>query len=561
MKIYINDTELEIFSGATVLDTLRAYYAQLGKPTPDVLPRITDKYGNRVATDGTLTQGNKIFIKSKKRIIKKTTSPGGLTQTVIAVLIVAIFTGCGSSRKATIRPETDKTVEILAVNDMHAAIDNFPRFGFMVDSLRAIYPDLLLISAGDNLTGNPINDQYPEKGMPIIELMNAVGFHLSAVGNHEFDSKLDGFARITNRANFDFLCASVFPPEDYGFRIKPYKIIETPNSAKIAFLGLLQINSNGIPDTHPDNVKGFVFKDPFEIAPQYLHLKDSCNVFVLLTHLGFEDDVKLANQLPAGKVDLIIGGHSHTRVDKEQIHNGILITQAERKLKYATLIKLKVKPDGEVERSMQLLTVGEKGNERADIRAMVDKFNNNPVMQEKIAEAQDDFTSYEQIGYLMADALRASADVQIALVNPGGVRIERLAKGDISALDVYSMDPFGNEIVMFHLTGNEIKAMLKSAFKLDELLPIYPSGIKTRYTLDDNGSAKDIQLFTPDGTPLEMTKTYTVAVNSYMASVYKYEHQDQGTGLFKPTAESMIEYLRGLKQIPSYKNEKRVEFE
>jgi 5'-nucleotidase len=60
---------------------------------------------------------------------------------------------------------------------------------------------------------------------------------------------------------------------------------------------------------------------------------------------------------------------------------------------------------------------------------------------------------------------------------------------------------------------------------------------------------------------MEMTKTYTVAVNNYMASVYKYEHQDPGTGLFKPTAESMIEYLRGLKQIPSYKNEKRVEME
>jgi 5'-nucleotidase len=48
---------------------------------------------------------------------------------------------------------------------------------------------MLLVAAGDNQTGNPVNDQYPEKGLPVIELMNAVGFDLSAVGNHEFDSR------------------------------------------------------------------------------------------------------------------------------------------------------------------------------------------------------------------------------------------------------------------------------------------------------------------------------------------------------------------------------------
>ena len=103
--------------------------------------------------------------------------------------------------------------------------------------------------------------------------------------------------------------------------------------------------------------------------------------------------------------------------------------------------------------------------------------------------------------------------------------------------------------------------MLTSAFQIDEFAPIYPSGMKSRYTLADDGNAKDIQLFTSDGTPLDMTKTYTVAMNSYMASVYKYEHKDPGTGLFLPTAESMIEYLRGLKRVPSYNNEKRIEMD
>ena len=75
-------------------------------------------------------------------------------------------------------------IVILSVNDMHASIDQFPKFASMVDSLRAIYPDLLLFSAGDNRTGNPVNDQYDPVNYPMIELMNRLGFDLCTGGNH-----------------------------------------------------------------------------------------------------------------------------------------------------------------------------------------------------------------------------------------------------------------------------------------------------------------------------------------------------------------------------------------
>ena len=476
----------------------------------------------------------------------------------VIVLGTFLLMGCGTSRKVAEQPKA-RTREILAVNDMHAAIDNFPRFAFMVDSLRAIYPDLVLVSGGDNQTGNPVNDPYPEKGMPIIELMNALNFELSAVGNHEFDSRLIGFANITHKAKFDFICANIETPKELDFKIKPYKIIQTPNGIKIAFVSVLHINSNGIPDTHPDNTKGFTFQDPFQIANDYLFLKDSCDVFIMLNHFGFENDVVLANQLPAKSVDVIIGGHSHTKVDKDQIHNGMMITQADRKLKYATLIRITVSPDGEVDREMQLLTVGKKGSTRPDIQAMVDTYNNNPAMTETIATSEDDFSSYEEVGYLITDALRTAAGTDIALFNPGGVRISWLAKGPIRTKDVYEMDPFGNDMVLFNLSGHEMRNLLLFAYTFDEELPIYPSGITTRYLLAPDGKLKNVELFTTDGKTLDMNKMYSVVMNDYMASVYKYDHQDAGQGLFRPTAESTIEYLRKLKNIPSYRGIKRVE--
>ena len=116
--------------------------------------------------------------------------------------------------------ETDQTkkpvatgeieVNILSVNDMHASIDQFPKFATMVDSLRGIYPDLLVFSGGDNRTGNPINDQYDPVNYPMIELMNRTGFNLSAVGNHEWDGNIVNFQHDIERAHFPFLCANVF---------------------------------------------------------------------------------------------------------------------------------------------------------------------------------------------------------------------------------------------------------------------------------------------------------------------------------------------------------------
>ena len=558
MKIFINNKEVVIHNGAKVLDVIRAYYIQRNKKLPDRLPIVTDAYGNSVAPDGELREGNHLYIKTKNNRTMKTISTKLKVISGIVLLSISLMMGCGTSRRVAELPKA-RTIEILAVNDMHAAIDNFPRFAFMTDSLRAIYPNLILVSGGDNQTGNPANDQYPEKGMPIIELMNAVSFDLSAVGNHEFDSRLAGFENITQKAEFDFLSANIELPKEGNFRIEPYKIVETPNGLKTAFVSFLDINPNGIPDTHPDNVRGFKFNNPFEKAQEYLYLKDNSDLFIMVNHMGFEEDVKLANQLPAESVNVIIGGHSHTKIDKDQIHNGIMITQAERKLKYATLIKLTVSPEGAVKREMELLTVGNEGNIRTDIQEIVDIYNNNPAMTETIAIAEDDFLNYEEIGFMMMDALREGAGADIALINPGGVRISELPKGPVRTRDVYEMDPFGNETVQFNLSGHEIRNLFLSAFEIDEYLPIYPSGMTTRYLLNTDGSLKDVELFTTDGELFEMDKMYTVVMNDYMASTYKYDHKDPGQGLFRPTAETTIDYLKELKNIPSYRGVQRVE--
>ena len=552
MKITVNNIVLELHNGAKVKDAILKYYSQQGINRPKNFLLVKDRFGNEVAFDGELDEGNTLLIKTEPE------KRSSFSKLVLALLAIGLLFSCSTGKKAITGKQGDRQAIIFAVNDMHATIDNFPKLAYIVDSLQAIYPGMLLVAAGDNQTGNPVNDQYPEKGLPMIELMNATGFDLSAVGNHEFDSRPKGFSNLTHKAKFDFICANMSTDNSNNVKVSPYKIFTLPNGLKLAFFGLLQINQNGIPDSHPDNVKGFSFRSPFETAPEYLFLNDQSDILIALTHIGFENDVKLAETLPAG-IDLIIGGHSHTKVEKEQIHNGVLITQAENKLKYGTLIKLTLKSGGPLQRSMELINIRNSKNEKPSIRAMVDKYNDNPALKEVISTATDDFSSYEELGYFMADAQRDVAKADIALVNPGGVRIDRLAKGPISIMNVYQLDPFGNELVVTKLTGNEIHSLMLAAYTIDDKLPIYPSGIKTKLKLNTDGNLADVALLTESGTPLDLNQTYTVAMNNYMTQVYKYKHSDPGQSLFIATADATITYLRENQNIRSYRGEKRVQ--
>ncbi|NLJ43204.1 MAG: hypothetical protein GX431_06050, partial [Bacteroidales bacterium] len=96
------------------------------------------------------------------------------------------------------------------------------------------------------------------------------------------------------------------------------------------------------------------------------------------------------------------------------------------------------------------------------------------------------------------------------------------------------------------------------AYPVDDRLPVYPSGIRTRLSIDASGNLADVALITESGAPLDMNLTYTVAMNSYMTLVYKYSHADPGQSLFITTADATIAYLRKIKDVRSYKGEKRI---
>ena len=465
-----------------------------------------------------------------------------LALVAIVLFLVLRSRSDGQPEQTDNQPAQGETeLVILSVNDMHASIDMFPKFAAMVDSLRAIYPDMLLFSAGDNRTGNPVNDQYNPVNYPMIELMNRTGFDLCALGNHEWDANIDNLRNDIGRAKFPFLCANLVDPASVNLDIKPFEILES-KGVKMAVIGMIEVRHDGIPGAHPDNLKLVSFKRPDVVLPQYKYLRKENDVVILLSHCGIEDDMELAQANPW--LDAIIGGHSHTLIEKPSETNGVLVTQSGSNLKYATLVKLRVKDHKVVRKEAIVLDVNKLRKGKAEIKQLVDEFNDAPALNVPLAVAKSQFETSQELCCMMTDAIREVSGADFAFQNTGGVRINHLKKGPITVKDVYSIDPFNNEVVVFEMTGAQVKKFILNSFRKNGGYPSFVSGMT--YSVDEDGRNVWIEM---DGQNFSTSKLYKVAINSYMASTVIIESDDDGRSTFKTSEEMMIEFLRKHKEV------------
>ena len=439
-------------------------------------------------------------------------------------------------------------IKILSVNDMHAAIDNMPKLKSLVDSLRGVDPELIVLSCGDNRTGNPYNDKYPQPAMPMAMLMNEIGFDASAIGNHEWDSRKEGFRDIINNSRFHYLCANAFIPDTCRLNIYPYKIMER-HGVKIGLLGGIQVNSAMIPDAHPDNLKGITFQPIHKVIPDYRWLREQTDVLILLSHDGYEVDTLTAHQYPF--FDAIIGGHSHVVADNE-CYSGVLLNQAGSKLRYANITDIDVEDGKVIRKSSQLFKLSEYNNEDAAVRDMVNKFKDNPYLKEVIAHVASPFQSAQELGCMEMDALREELGVDVAIQNGGGVRFSKFPVGEFTIGDLLSLDPFGNAAVVYEMTGKELEDFIMNNLDVDEKGPVYVSGcsyemiVKRGATKDDTHPVSiKIKM---DGKKFSPAAKYKVVTNSYAASVSTSQKIDQGTSLAESCSDITMRWLR--KQAP-----------
>ncbi len=446
-------------------------------------------------------------------------------------------------------------VTILGINDMHANIDGMPQLATCVKQERLNDPGLLLVAAGDSRTGNPYVDNGNRPGIPMVTLMNHVGFDLSTFGNHEFDSGTAALRDYVNTAEFDFICANVFTTDTQGINVKPYKIFER-NGVRIGVLGLVQVGETGIPDAHPDKCKGLQFASPFDTAACYKHLRAHCDVLILLTHLGFETDIELARQFP--EADAIIGGHSHTKVENGHLENGVLITQTQNKFKYLTRLTLEVENGKVLSKKAELLPLS--GYEAdAETAAMVEQTKAQPFFKRVLSTVKRDIPRRESLGCMMADAIRSCVGTEIAIVNMGNVRLDSFPAGPITVADVYSLDPFGNDTIRMTVTGAELIRVLENITQNDDHGAPCVSGMSYKAVWPKGADRMRVTSASlEDGTPINPEARYTLAINSYLCATTEAMPADPGVSARIDGATSMIRVFEAMPEI-DYAGVSRVE--
>ncbi|WP_405397312.1 bifunctional metallophosphatase/5'-nucleotidase [Maribacter sp. Asnod2-G09] len=229
---------------------------------------------------------------------------------------------------------TKKHITILHTNDVHSHVDAFPndhadfpglgglaRRAGLVDSIRKENPHTFLFDAGDIFQGTPYFNFYG--GELEFKLMSMLNYNATTIGNHDFDNGIDGLLAQMPYAKFNFISANYdFSNTVLDGLTQPYKIYEK-DGIKVGVYGL-GIKLDGL--VTKQLYKETVFLDPYELATDMetkLKEEEKCDLVICLSHLGYEystekpDDLKLAKRTKY--TDLIIGGHTHTFLDKPTI--------------------------------------------------------------------------------------------------------------------------------------------------------------------------------------------------------------------------------------------------
>lgn len=266
------------------------------------------------------------------------------------ISFVGMAGGLNALSDQWLKAEKSKSVKltILHTNDVHSRLEPFPMDGSrneglggaarrasLISDIRKSEKNVLLLDAGDMFQGTPYFNYF--LGEPEIKMMNAMKYDVATIGNHDFDGGLENLETQLNKANFTIVNANYhFTGNGLASLIKPYTVIEKER-IRVGIFGLGIELEGLVPAKLYGNTQ---YQDPVAKAreiSEILKSEEKCDYIICLSHLGHKykdekiSDVELASK--TSNIDLIIGGHTHTFLDKPMIVNNpdgmpVHVTQA-----------------------------------------------------------------------------------------------------------------------------------------------------------------------------------------------------------------------------------------
>ena len=454
---------------------------------------------------------------------------------------------------------TQQTIEILHINDTHSHLagmdengksnyDNKPAKGSFarINNVIKKYPNALVIDAGDRFQGTLYFSLFGYE--PIIKLDNAMDFTALTLGNHEFDNGCEFLNSYINELKTPVLFTNMQTSASCPLKmdhIKPF-LIQNVNGNKIGIIGIGHDNPKNVSQAC-DFLNFMDYKTAIKMQIKLLK-EQNINKIILITHLGLDKDIDIANNI--ADIDVIVGGHSHSYLGtdsneqaeadyplllKSPNNEPVLVVQAKFGTEYLGYLKVNFDNNGVVN-SFDGNPMKLTGEQDANINAILTPYNKEIFQKTKIIGSNtismnDGLKECRQAECLSALLLSLAIlektknfGTQIALNNSGNSRMS-FPLGDITELDLLKVFPFSDKIVIKELSGYEIKQALEHGVAKENLQNIssmlQPANLK--YSINRKNSAFDrisnIQIkVNGKWKNINFAQNYKVAVNSYIAN-------------------------------------------
>ena len=479
---------------------------------------------------------------------------------------------CPAPAEESAAPVLEKDLVILYTADVHCGVSQ--NWGYAgLYAIKSHYEKdsyVLLVDNGDAIQGEPIGTVTA--GKAVIDIMNAVGYDIAIPGNHDFDYGMDRFLELAGKADFPYISCNFNKEGELVF--SPYVIREF-DGVKVAFVGVTtpQTLCSSTPTYFKNEQGEFIYGFMEDATGEKLYSAvqkavdgaraDGADYVILMAHLGNEAEVSpwMYSQVvenTAG-IDVVLDSHSH---DTDQVvvknKNGQDVIRSAIGTKLSGIGILTITPEGKITAAPvfctsdpsvpELLDLDNAGSRAVDAAAAeLDK-----KLQEVVAKTAVDLIIHDpedagsskpvrivrkaetNLGDLCADAYRDQAGgTDIAFINGGAIRVP-LPAGDLTLNDILTVHPFGNDLTVIEVTGQQVLDALEWSvhslpdefggfnqvsgitFEVDATIPS-PAVQDEHWMFDhiDDTMERRVRSVMVGGEPLDPAKTYTLASVGY----------------------------------------------
>ena len=440
---------------------------------------------------------------------------------------------------------------IIHTNDVHGRlkpidygirhdVGGFAARANLIQQFKSQNKNVLVLDAGDIAQGTLFFKFF--NGVPDVKFMSEAGYDAAELGNHEFDKGLVVVKNMIESANFPFLCSNIRFLDNPALQkeIKPY-IIKDYNGFKVAIIGVIAQDLNTLVGDYTD----FKTIDPIESTKNIVkEINSKVDFIVVLSHTGFDEDIKIAKAVP--EINVIVGGHSHTFLKQpKQIFHGktetLIIQDGEFGVNIGQL-DLKFENKNIEKYNYKNISVNGKDENKvfsekiANLSREIDSIANQKIGQIKTpldARRNKIKSRLTNAGILIVKSMKAKcADSDIVLLNAGAIRANKyIEAGFITKSDIFELYPFDDTVVTAEIKGSVLKSILETSSKeLPKSSASFLQSSGLEYSINtanypqvlsndglcilkEGQRVSDIKI---NGNPLIADKYYKVTMNDYI---------------------------------------------